>query len=94
MNMQGKKLSEFIDSLYSNPEMEIEYLNKKYLVSGYRTEDNEYVLQVDTIEANSEQVFYCKSIKIEICIEAFEKSQMFDGKTIYQVEQNITVLYG
>ena len=32
--MQGKSLSEFIDSLYINPEIEIEYSNKK-LYYGY-----------------------------------------------------------
>ena len=37
--MQGKKLNEFIDSLYFNPEMEFVYSGKKYLVSGYREDD-------------------------------------------------------
>ena len=92
--MKGKKMSEFIDSLYSNPEMEIEYNDKKYLVSGYRSDDNEYVLQVDTIETLSTQVFYCKSEKIEVCVELFEQSKIFDGKTIYEAEREITVLYG
>ena len=92
--MQGKKLSDFIDSLYSNSEMEIEYNDKKYLVSGYRSDDNEYVLQVDTIETLSIQVFYCKSEKIEVCVELFEQSKIFDGKTIYEAEREITVLYG
>lgn len=92
--MKGKKLSEFIDSLYSNPEMEIEYNNKKYLVSGYRSDGNEYVLQVDTIETLSEQLFYCKNEKIEACVELFEQSKIFDGKTIYEAEHKITVLYG
>lgn len=41
--MEGKNLSEFIDSLYFNPEIEIEYSNKKFLISGYRDDDNSYL---------------------------------------------------
>lgn len=59
--MRGKTLSEFIDSLYINPEMEIEYSNKKYLISGYRDDDNSYVLRVDTIATSSEQIFFAKN---------------------------------
>jgi hypothetical protein len=92
--MQGKKLSEFIDSLYSNPEMEIEYHSKKYLISGYRSNDGKYILQVDSIEESSVQLFYCENEKIETCIEEFEKAKMFDGKTIYEAEHEVNVLYG
>ena len=60
--MQGKKLSLFIESLYVNPEMEFEYAGKRYLVSGYRDDNNEYVLQVDTIEASSKPVFFSRML--------------------------------
>ena len=91
--MQGKKLNEFIDSLYFNPEMEFVYSGKKYLVSGYR-EDDEYILQVDTIEELSQQVFFFKDSSTPKCVEAFEKAKLFDGKTIYEAHDGITVLYG
>lgn len=92
--MQGKKLSLFIDSLYANPEMEFEYRGKKYLVSGYRNDNNEYILQVDTIEASSKQIFLFKDTNTSICVEAFEKAKLFDGRTIYEAHDEITVLYG
>ena len=92
--MQGKSLSEFIDSLFINPEMEIEYSNKKYLISGYRDDDNSYVLRVDTIATSSEQIFFAKNAEVQKCVDAFETAKLFDGKTIYEAEDKITVLYG
>ena len=92
--MQGKSLSEFIDSLYINPEMEIEYSNKKYLISGYRDDDNSYVLRVDTIAVSSKQIFFVKNSDVQKCVEAFETEKVFDDKTIYEIEDKITVLYG
>ena len=91
--MQGKKLSLFIDALYANPEMEFVYSGKKYLVSGYR-EDDKYILQVDTIEAASQQVFFFKDRSTQKCVEAFEKAKLFNGKTIYEAHDEIIVLYG
>ncbi|MBO5041032.1 MAG: hypothetical protein J6D09_08055 [Clostridia bacterium] len=92
--MKGKKLSLFIDSLYLNPEMEFEYEDKRYLVSGYRDDSNEYILQVDTIEVESKQVFYFKDASIQKCVEALEKATLFDGRTVYEAHNEITVLYG
>lgn len=92
--MQGKKLSLFIESLYVNPEMEFEYAGKRYLVSGYHDDNNEYVLQVDTIEASSKPVFFFKDANISKCVDAFERAKMFDERTIYEAHDEITVLYG
>ena len=92
--MRGKTLSEFIDSLYINPEMEIEYSNNKFLISGYKDDDNSYVLRVDTIATSSEQIFFAKNSDVQKCVDAFENAKIFDDKTIYEVEDKITVLYG
>lgn len=92
--MRGKTLSEFIDSLYINPEMEIEYSNKKFLISGYREDDNSYVLRVDTITETSEQIFFVKNADVQNCVDTFENAKIFDVKTIYEAEDKITVLYG
>ena len=92
--MQGKSLSEFIDSIYFNPEMEIEYLDKRFLISGYRDDDNSYVLRIDTITASSERIFFAKNTDIQKCVEAFEQARLFDGRTIYEANDEITVIYG
>ncbi len=92
--MQGKKLSLFIDALYINPEMEFEYAGKKYLVSGYRDDNNEYLLRVDTIEASSRQIFFIRDEDVQKCVAAFEHARLFDGRTIYEAHDEITVIYG
>lgn len=92
--MQGKRLSLFIDALYANPEIEFEYSGKKYLTSGYHDNNNDYILRVDTIETTSNQVFFFKDVSIQKCVDAFEKAKLFDGRTIYEAHDEITVLYG
>ena len=92
--MQGKKLSLFIDALYINPEMEFEYAGKKYLVSGYRDDNNEYLLRVDTIEASSRPIFFIRDEDVQKCVAAFEQDRLFDGRTIYEAHDEITVIYG
>ncbi len=92
--MNGKSLPDFIDELYCNPEMEIEYHSIRYSVSGYLDEDKEFVLQVDSIDNPSSEIFFVRKKTARECVEAFEGALLFDGKTIYQAESEITVLYG
>ena len=91
--MQGKKLNEFIDSLYFNPEMEFAFSNKRFLISGYY-ENNEYTLRIDSIETDSVNVFFVKCKNAQDCVNEFEKAKLFDGRTIYEAHDEITVLYG
>ncbi len=91
--MKGKNISEFIDSLYINPEMEFSFSNKRFLISGY-CENNEYTLRIDSIEADSVNVFFVKGKNAKDCVNEFEHAKVFDGKTIYEAHDKITVLYG
>ena len=45
--------------------MEFEYAGKKYLASGYRNDNNEYLLRVDTIEAASCQIFFVQDADVQ-----------------------------
>lgn len=92
--MTGKSLYEFVDALYSNPEMEFIYQNKRYLISGYVESDGVYTLQLDTIEYDSQKLFLCKSSSRQECVEKFECAKIFEGKDIYEVEKEIIVEYG
>ena len=40
ITMHGKSLSDFIDSLYFNPEMEFAFSNNRFLISGNWTLSN------------------------------------------------------
>ena len=93
ITMHGKSLSDFIDSLYFNPEMEFSFSNKRFLISGY-CENNEYTLRIDSIETDSVTVFLVKCKNAQDCVNEFEKAKLFEGRTIYNAHDEITVLYG
>ena len=93
--MKGNTLNEFIDDLYHNPEKEIAYRGKKYMIRGYFSPDaNIYSLEVCTIETLSRILFKHSSYRRGECVELLTKAKIFDGKTIYEAEQDIEVLYG
>ena len=93
--MIGNTLNDFICDMYSNPEKEICYQNKKYMITGFVDEIGElYTLEVYTIEENSKTLFSYSSKLRNECVKKFEQAKIFDGKTIYEAEKDIEVLYG
>ncbi|MCI1268770.1 MAG: hypothetical protein LKG21_02560 [Ruminococcus sp.] len=90
--MNGKSISDFISDLYYNPEIEFVYQDMRYMVSGYM-ENNEYTLELFNISQDN-CLFKMTDVSRIKCIEAFEEALIFNGKTIYDVEKDITVLYG
>ncbi len=93
--MKGNTLNEFIEDMFHNPEKEIIYCKKKYMVIGYVNQIGElYTLEVYTIEKNFKELFKFSSKKRHECVEQFENAKIFDGKTIYEAEKDIEVLFG
>ena len=92
--MKGKLLSEFIDELFINPELELVYHDTKYLISGYAGEKDLYTLSVNILGSNGHKVFEVSNIDRNECVSNFEKAKIFNGLTIYEAEQEIEVLYG
>lgn len=92
--MTGNNLNDFMDDMYYNPEKEICYRSKKYMVTGFVHEAGKlYTLAVYTVEENSKTLFsYTSEIRSE-CVKQFEKAKIFDGKTIYEAEKDIEVLF-
>lgn len=92
--MKGKTLRQFIDDLYYNAEMEFIFNGKKYIISGWLNEGDTYTVALYSIEENSQELFSCTSRSRQEVVENFETAKVFDGRTIYDVEKNITVIYG
>lgn len=92
--MKGKTLRQFIDDLYYNVEMEFIFNGKKYIISGWLNEDDTYTVALYSIEKNSQELFSYTSGSRQEVVENFEAAKVFDGRTIYDVEKNITVIYG
>lgn len=84
-------MRQFIDDLYYNAEMEFIFNDKKYIISGWLNEDETYTVALYSIEENSKELFSCTSGSHLEVVETFEAAKIFDGRTIYDVEENIIV---
>lgn len=93
--MTGNDLNSFMEDMYYNPEKEIRYNNKTYMITGFVDETGElYTLAVYTVKENCKTLFsYTSKIRCE-CVKQFEQAKIFDGKTIYEAEKDIEVLFG
>ena len=93
--MKGNTLNEFMDDMYHNPEKEISYFGKRYMVTGHVNKTGElYTLEVYTIEKDCKELFkFTSKVRCE-CVEAFEHAKIFDGKNIYEAEKDIEILFG
>ena len=92
--MKGNTLNEFIDSLYINCDKEISFHNRKIMIEGWLNPQNStYTLQVFECSEKNSILFSKTNIDRSICVAAFEEAKIFDGKTIYEVENEIEVLY-
>lgn len=92
--MKGKNVSEFMDELYVNPEMELVYHSAKYLISGFVDDKGHYTISVDLLGENGHNIFDETSINRNECVAKFEEAKLFEGLSIYEAEQDIEVLYG
>ena len=92
--MKGKTIRDFIAELYNNPEMEFYYDDEHYMVAGYvDVEGKTYTLDLWNISKNTSVFKHTDAIR-ENCIEKFESAQIFGGKTIYEIADEIRVEYG
>lgn len=92
--MKGKSLREFIDELYYNPELEFVFDQKHYILSGYINQDRTYTLEMSEIDCNGKKLFCVTNKDRNIVVAQFEQARIFNGKTIYEAENEIEVLYG
>ena len=93
--MKGNTINEFISDLFNNPEKEIVYHNSNYMVCGFVDKyENKYTLEVYTIAKKPTTLFTYTSSNRQECVGAFEDAKIFDGKTIYEAENDIEVLFG
>lgn len=95
--MTGNTLAEFMNDLLSmgGPEKEFVYNNKRYFLESCYHEDKDMIeMYIFEIKENSKMEISFWEKSFDECVKAFEKAPIFNGKTIYEVEKDITVLYG
>ncbi len=100
--MKGNTLNEFISDLLETggPEKEFVFGDKYYIIQGDAIQpDNMPGLRLDVYHNDNNeageyiQTYFFLGDDVE-CVKQFEEAKIFDGKTIYEAEKDIKVLYG
>ncbi len=92
--MRGMSVGDFIEAMYNCAEIEFAYCSKRLMLEIWSNGDSTYSLSLDTIEPKSKKIFSVERKSIMDCVSLFEEAKIFDGKTIYEAEKEIEILYG
>ena len=91
-------LTEFINDLVTigGPEKEFEYNGKRYFMESHAYEQDPTLVEYVIFECFGDEnyIFRCHGKNNAECYEQFETAIIFDGRTIYEAEQDITILFG
>lgn len=97
--MKGISIKDFMNKVYYGDELEFKIGDTTYFIQGFQS-DGAYVLLLDcwnTIDGTEPPHDYLLELKCNSLEERFlqfEKARIFNGKNIYEVENEISVLYG
>ena len=97
LTMKGNTIKEFMNDIYSTggPEKEFLYKGKEYMLQcEYNFEAGFTEIIVFECFGDNNIILRCQGKTIRECAEQFEQSKIFDGKTIYEAEKDIEVLFG
>lgn len=95
--MKGNTLSEFINDLLTTggPEKEYLYRGKRYMLECIFDEATQLTeLVIFQCFDDEDYVFRCKGKNFAECVEQYEKATIYDGRTIYEAEDEIEILFG
>lgn len=95
--MKGNTFAEFIDDILSigGPEKEYIYKGKKYMLECEYNKDKKMVeMVIFQCFDNGEYIFRCFGKNFRECFEQYENAKIYDGKTIYEAEKDIEVIFG
>ena len=89
--MIGGSPTEFVDRIYSCQDTVFIYKGIKYWFQGYMPDENSAHMEVTQYQPSSERDVWSYDGKtIEECQNAFLQAPIFDGKTFWEAEQEIT----
>ena len=99
--MKGNTLKEFIDDLLSvgGPEKEFAFNGRRFfLETTFDRQLGQFDMCIQEYLPDAEQTnlheYHFEGKTETECVHKFEKAKIFDGKNIYEAEQDITVLFG
>ena len=95
--MKGSTLAEFINDLRTmgGPEKEFTFRDKRYFLETIRQKETG-LLEMYIFEVSDTDPIIARFFGKDFgeCTDKFEEAKIFDGKTIYDVEDEIEVLFG
>lgn len=83
----------FIDELYYGAEHTFLYNGGKYFVQSYLTNDDKRgKIEIYNYDLETPDLYWCAVNEHgkEVPVKEFEKAKLFNGKTFWEVEQEIT----
>ncbi len=81
--------NEFIDGLHYGDERFFLFRGRKYFIQGY-SEKGRRILEMFTIDSDVDVIKWeAFSLNKHYPVEAFEKAKIFDGKSFWEVENEI-----
>lgn len=85
----------FLNSVYTGVDVEFEYKGRKFWSQGYWDEDSQLAHMEVYDYTDEDNVFYVLEIDYREGnrILMFENAAIFDGKTFWQVQQDIKWIY-
>ena len=83
-------LNEFIDSLNYGCEMYFVFQNTKYFIQGWYKDQIAYLVLDNQDIPFEGYIWEYKAKTMKECAIAFLKTKLFDNKTFYEVEREIT----
>jgi len=94
--MKGNTITEFINDLliYGGPEKEFLFQNKRYFLETTAKDSGLLEMSIFEVSDTDDVIFSCSGKSFQECTGQFEAAKIFDGKTIYDVEDEIEVLFG
>ena len=92
-------MSEFLNKIYYGDELEFKIGEMTYFIQGFREKGIRYItvdywLKDDGTEPPHGYLFKKGYETDEEVLKEFKTLKIFNGKTIYEVEQDITVVFG
>ena len=95
--MKGNTFEEFMSDILAcgGPEKEFTFHGTRYFLEATYHKDKELIeLYVFEVNETDTPVYSFWGKDLCECVEQFGKARIFDGKTIYEAEKDITVLFG
>lgn len=87
--MINGNIDEFVDKLWGGEELIYTYDGKKYFSQGYILDNGQYRFELQEWEPKEKMLWYVEGLTHQKSFDDFMKLPIFNGKTFWQVEQEI-----